>query len=225
MDDFKIYLDGLVEYERAKTLKQLDTRAELLLHAGRGLNWLGDYFGTDQIHWELRELPVEVIRFTGTTPAWNAILKEQCQGLPSKLRFLIAQQPELAEQLKAQTAHVDDTPIAVRRGTEPETWKVLDGMHRFVRAVIENRDAINAWVPTNEELVLPMCEPHVIYDLIRGMQRHAHDEAGAADLAVALRLLRRTYANADELLRTRFDRTHVDDDLAQQAIATALEAR
>lgn len=45
MVDFDTYLRGLLEHERTKTQKELDTRAELTLHAGRGLNWLGDYFG------------------------------------------------------------------------------------------------------------------------------------------------------------------------------------
>ncbi|MBI4032490.1 hypothetical protein HY374_02170 [Candidatus Berkelbacteria bacterium] len=223
MIDFASYLTRLVEHERAKTLKELDPRTELILHAGRGLNWLGDYLGNPDMTWELRELPVDTIRFTGTSPEWNAILKDQCQSLPSKLRTLIVQQPELGEKLRAETDHVDDTPIAVRAGDDSETWKVIDGMHRFVRAVLNDRETISVWVPTNEDDVLPRCEAHVIYDLIRGMQRHAHDEAGAADLAVALRLLRRTYSNVDELLRTRFDRVHVDDDLAQQAIVAALE--
>lgn len=221
MSRFSDYLASLLAHERTKTEQELGAREQLIVHSGRGLNWLGDYFGNPELAWELREIPIDNIRFTGSSPAWNAILKEQCQCLPSMLRELVARQPEIGERLRSETTHVDDTPVAVRRGDEPDTWKVLDGMHRAVRNVLDGRTTIAAWVPTNEGVSLPHCEPHVVYDLIRGMQRHAHDDAGATDLTAALRLLLRTYANVDELLRTRFDRSHVDDDLVQRAIADA----
>ena len=96
-------------------------------------------------------------------------------------------------------------------------------MHRFVGAALEKRKTITAYVPIDGDKYLPVCEAHVVYDLIRGFQRHARDEEGKIQLYHALKLLARTYENVIELLEIRFDRGHVNDDEVQEIIARVIE--
>jgi hypothetical protein len=130
-------------------------------------------------------------------------------------------QSDLREQFRREASFTQE-PILVRGPDEKGLYRVVDGMHRFVGVVLDDRETVRAFVPTNAIDHLPICEPHVVYDLIRGFIRHAHDPQGMIELEHALRLLARTYANVIPLLTERFTLAYVPDDDVQKVISKVL---
>ena len=98
----------------------------------------------------------------------------------------------------------------------------IDGMHRLVGMILQDKTEIDAWYPANFENQKPFCMPSTVYDIIRGYQRNAKDDVGKKELFAALHLLCRTYANVPHLLRNRFDEKHVTDEDAQAIIRDVL---
>jgi hypothetical protein len=96
-------------------------------------------------------------------------------------------------------------------------------MHRFVTRLLDGDTDITAYYPTNEQDILPWCEPHVVYDLIRGFMRNAHDDKGEKELYHGLKLLLRSYGNVRELLTHQFDKNHVFDNRVQTVIKKVLK--
>jgi len=223
MDKFQQYLEELADHEDEKSRSYLtDPRARILVNAGIRLNWIGDFLGNPEIKWEERELPVEKIQFTGSDPFWNKILIEQCNRSVNKFKELIAKNPELKEKFQ-QTASFGDEIILVRKSEKKGFYKVLDGMHRFVGAVLKGKDKVRVFVPVNEDKHLPVCEAHTVYDLIRGFLRNAKDKEGERQLFYALKLLCRTYANVKSLLKERFNKNYVNDEKVQRVISKVLK--
>ncbi len=219
---FEEYLHTLADHEDMKNREKLNPRERILVNAGIRLNWMGDFLANPAITYEKSEIPVNEILFTGTDPEWNAILIEQCERSPEKFQVHI-QNDETIRKKFTEEASFGDEAILVRGPYEKGKYQVIDGMHRFVGAVIEKRETITAYVPINEHEHLPICEAHVVYDIIRGFQRHARDEQGKIELYYALKLLARTYENVRELLKTRFCFSYIADDEVQAIIRKVLE--
>lgn len=220
--EFDEYLSELAKHEKEKYGKYMeDPRKAILVHAGIALNWLGDFFANENIKWEKLTVPVDEILFTGTNPKTNEILLEKCERQPKNLIPHLEENQEDKEYIESVASYGDE-PILLRK--REEFFLVLDGMHRFTGAVLEKQDTVEAYVATNDHEVLPECEPHVIYDLIRGYQRHAKDEDGKEDLYHGLRLLNRTYANVGTLLKERFNKKYVNDDDVQEVIRKVLKS-
>ena len=219
MSDFDTYLSQLALHEAEKSI--LDARQKILVYAWVHLNWMGDMIANPHTQFEKREIPTNKIRFTGNL-AWNRILIEECHGRVEDFQALLEKKPELREKFAREASYSDD-PILIRGPDVDGFYKVYDGMHRLLGAVLENRVTIAAYVAIEPEAHLPICEAHVIYDLIRWFQRHAYDEAGKEQLFHALKLLTRTYENVRELLIHRFDYTHVADEVVQEIIGKVFE--
>jgi len=223
MSKFEAYLKELAQHEKEKTKGFLkDPQQTILVHAGISLNWLGDFFANPEIEWVRKSLLVEKIQFTGTNPEWNRILTDQCKRSVAKFRSLIKKYPELESRFRKEASFGDEI-ILVRKSEDKGFYKALDGMHRFMGAVLQKKKHVWVYLAVNEDKHLPICEAHVVYDLIRGFCRHAHDEQGKEQLYHALKLLSRTYANVFELLRERFNADYVHDNDAQAVITRVLQ--
>lgn len=209
MDEFQTYLNELADYEQQKSTEYLaDPRHKILVNAGIHLNWLGDYLANPAITWSKQTLPVNQIEFTGTNPEWNEILINQAERSPAKLRSMVQQDPSLRNKLILDPNGRTE-PIIVRRDKEKAGYyKILDRMPLFVQQVLDGATEVEVLLPNNEDH-LPICEPHVLYDLMRGFERHANDELGQEQLYQAITLLVRTYANIPELLTERFGNDRV----------------
>ncbi|OQX71550.1 hypothetical protein B6D52_00980 [Candidatus Parcubacteria bacterium 4484_255] len=223
MNRFAQYLKQLAEHEEERVKSYLnDPRAKILVNAGISLNWLGDFFANPEIKWEEQELPIEKIQFTGATPEWNKILIDQCERSVEKFQELIDKQPKLKKRFQ-QEASFGSEIILVRKSENKDFYKVLDGMHRFMGSVLKKEKKVKVFTPINEKSVLPICEAHTIYDIIRGFVRNARDAEGENELYHALKLLCRTYANVKTLLKERFNENYVRDKKVQEVIKKILE--
>lgn len=223
MSEFQIYLKKLANHcEKKQKFHLDDPRKKILVFSGVGLNWLGDYFANPKITWQIKKIPVEKIEFGGTSPEWNKILIDKCQRSVAKFKSLIKKNPKIYQQFKKKVIFNKEI-IIVRLGDKKGYYKVLDGMHRFMEAVLSNKKSICAYVPVNETKYLPICEAHVVYDLIRGFERNANDKEGRQELYHALKLLSRTYANVKKLLINRFNKNYVHNAEIQKIIKKVLK--
>lgn len=221
MGEFEEYLEQLADRQEAKSKAwKDDARHRILVHAGVGLNWIGDFLGNSKIKWEKISLPISQIQMTGTEPEWNELFIEKCARDPLKLLELLKADAALHDTVSrwAGSSKSADLPILVRR--DGDKFKVLDGMHRFVAQVLAGLQAVEVWAPVSEEL--PICESHVVYDLIRGYIRNARDKRGKEELYCALKLLNRTYSNVGDLLKNRFNEKWVPDNDVQEVIRRVL---
>lgn len=215
------YLQKLAKHEAVKAQEILrDPCQQILVQAGVRLNWLGDFFANAKLKWQERVLPISKILFSGTNPAWNKILLTQCRGEVKTFLELLEKKPALRRKFE-RAASYGKEPILVRRSKVKGKYKVLDGMHRFLRAVLSGQKKIQVYLPVNEK-ILPHCEAHTVYDLIRGFIRNAHDKQGEQELYYGLKLLTRTYGNVSKLLKERFDDAHVPDPAVQKIIKRVL---
>jgi hypothetical protein len=224
MTSFETYLYNLAKHEQSKSQDLLvSSRNQILVNAGVRLNWMGDFFANPNILWsDVTEMNVDNIQFTGTNPDWNNILIKDCDGNSMKFIRLIDQNQRLKQKFQEESSFNPDLPILVRKSEGSDKFKVFDGMHRFIGALVHGQPTIKVYFPINEDKALPWCEPHVIYDLIRGFLRNANDKEGEKQLYHALRLLIRTYGNTRELLVDRFNKENVDEDTVQEIIKNVL---
>lgn len=220
MDDFEQYLESLSQNEEKKST--LNSREKILVYSGVHLNWMGDFLANPNINYTKKQIPIEQVLFTGTSPDWNEILIKQCKRSVSQFQELI-QQDTAIKELFTQKASFESLPILLHGPDEEGFYRVFDGMHRFVGAILANHTIVEAYIPTNVSEHLPICEAHVIYDLIRAFQRHAKDENGKKELYYALRLLARTYGNVIDLLESRFNITYVSDNDVQEIITQVIQ--
>uniref|UniRef100_A0A7C4M0W3 Uncharacterized protein n=1 Tax=candidate division CPR3 bacterium TaxID=2268181 RepID=A0A7C4M0W3_UNCC3 len=218
------FIKELAKHEREKISYQFeDSRNSILVTSGLHLNWIGDFFSNPKIKWEEKEIAVEKIKFTGTNPKINDILLNQCHRSPKEFRKLIKDNPKIKKEFEKYTSFGNE-PILVRKDEDNKGYyKVLDGMHRFVGASLSNKPKIKVWLPINEDVELPYCEPHVVYDLMRGYMRHAKDKEGQKELYYALKLLNRTYANVKDLLKGILGEKWVFDKDVQKIIKKVLK--
>lgn len=222
MNDFEKYIQDLADHEDEKSKSSFDPRKKILVNAGIRLNWIGDFLANPNIEYRKIGVPINRVLFTRTTPEWNKVLIDRCERSVEKFQELIKQDKNIKKRF-AEEASFGNELILMRGPDEKGFYRVFDGMHRFVGAVIKNRKTVSAYVSINEDKHLPVCEAHTVYDLIRGFQRHAKGEAGKTELYHALKLLARTYENVLELLENRFNFTYVADDEVQEIIKKVIK--
>jgi hypothetical protein len=209
---FEDYLKKLEKHE-SEVLRDLDTREKIRVSSGIRLNHISDFVGNPKTKFILIKIPADKVLFTGTTePEWNKILIERCKRSPAELKKLILKHPELKPRFSH--AKFSKEPILVKKFKDK--YKVFDGMHRFVGAVLENKDSVEAFVAINE--AKPICEAHVIYDLIKGFLRSEKTKKDKQDLFSALRLLKKSYENTEYLLKNRFNAKYEPDKDLQKII-------
>ncbi len=210
------YLNNLVERFKewfAVSQKPLD---QLITYSGVAMNSIGDYISDENVSWKEEALPVDDLWLTGTNPEWNAIVMKRCEQSPQKLRALFEAKPAVAHLF--DRAQYDDRPILVRY--EDDKYKVLDGMHRTIAAIRDGKTELKAFVATLAGVPQPKCEAHVIYDLLRPYARKIN--TNREQLIGALRFLRHSYVNVDNLLKNRFSKEWLPDDEIQKIIQEAL---
>lgn len=224
-EQFELYLQELAKKEQHKIDQSFgnDSRGKLTMLSGQQLNWIGDFVSNPEAKWEFRAVSIDQILFTGTTPGQDKILIDQCERSPRKLLELIEKDHSIREELE-KTAHVLELPIMLRMYDDGSgKFGCLDGMHRFVGRVLQGDQEVEAWVCTKE--VKPFCEPHLVYDLIRGYQRlDEKSEQSTTELQFALQLLMKSYANVKKLLVERFDPSRLRDEDVQNIISKAIKA-
>jgi hypothetical protein len=166
---------------------------------------------------------LDQIVLTGMYGELNEILIKRCRRNPKKLQELMKKSPKVEKLIKKHASY-KKLPIIVRHDEENigTKYKVLDGMNRVLGKIVKNEEKFKAYYPLNEFDHLPICEPHVIYDLIRGYQRNARDKKGKEQLYEALCLLARTYENVIPLLKERFGPERVFEDDVQEVIKRVL---
>ncbi|MDD2566090.1 MAG: hypothetical protein PHY51_04625, partial [Candidatus Gracilibacteria bacterium] len=185
MGNFEKYLGSLSDHELEKYFN-ITPREKLLALSGIALNWIGDFVSNPNIRFKEIEVDIRDILFTGTKPEINEILINQAEKKPENLKILLNDNPEIKEKLE-KWASFGNEPVLFRK--DGQKYKVVDGIHRLVGAVIQGKEKILGYIPINFEEHLPYCESHVIYDLIRGFQRNAKNEQGKIELYHALKLL------------------------------------
>jgi hypothetical protein len=223
--EFETYLVNLAEHEQVKSKALLtNPRDQILVNAGVKLNWMGDYLANPNILWsEVTEMNISKIQFTGSNPDWNQILIKDCDRDPNKFIQIINQNADIQIKFLSESSFDPALPILVRKSEDEGKYKVLDGMHRFVGALVNRQNTVKVYFPENEDGILPWCEAHVVYDLIRGFIKNAKDKEGELQLYHALKLLMRTYGNVRDLLINRFDTANVDDKVVKRIVQDALK--
>ncbi len=98
---------------------------------------------------------------------------------------------------------------------------MLDGMHRIVAAIRDGHDNIDAFMVRFQGSPKPVCESHVIYDLLRAYERGINRDRDG--LISALRFLRGSFTNVEELLRQRFDSSLLRNSDLQAIITVVLQ--
>lgn len=210
------FVQALAQRMRAKVEASQDTLDQLLADCGMQLNWVGEWLTDKEVAWKKRELLIDNLTLTGTQPAWNTVILDECERSPKKLRERLASDVSAQELFSGAIA--DGLPILVR--IDGETTKVLDGMRRTIAAIRDGQEKIWAWVGRRTGKGQPVCEPHVIYDLLRVYDEGINPDR--SELSVALRYLKQSFANVESLLRRRFDRERVRNDELQKVIAEVL---
>lgn len=194
---------------------------KLLAYTGGLLNWIGDYITDENINWSKQFIGIDNLRLTGTTPEFNEIIIHKCQRDPKKLRQIINAN-EKVRDLFGDLDYDPDDPILLRY--ENKIYHVLDGMYEVVAAIRDGYEELEVYIATpTSGRPRPYCEPHLIYDLLRPYQRgYNQDTAG---LIAALRYVKNSYCNAEELIRKRFsDQWIVDNKKIHSAIKQVLES-
>jgi len=214
----KGFLKRLTQHIKEKTESAQEPIEQLITCCSAAMNWIADYITDETVQWSKESLSINNLYLTGTNPQWNAVIIDRCKRSPKELRELLAADSEAATLFSE--AKFKDLPILVR--FEDEKYKVLDGMHRTIAAIRDNKKIIEAFVARSQGKPCPKCEPHVVYDLLRPYHRKINQDREG--LITALRFLRHSYANVDDLLRTRFSKPYIPgDDEIQDIIQEALK--
>ncbi|OHA52137.1 MAG: hypothetical protein A3A97_04475 [Candidatus Terrybacteria bacterium RIFCSPLOWO2_01_FULL_40_23] len=214
----KEYLEVLISHFRKKALARQQPFEQLLTLSGVSMNWIADYIFDENVAWSKETLSVDDLSFTGTNSTWNKILLEQCERSPKRFRELLQNDSSIL-QLFAD-AKFNEVPILVR--WEEKKYKVLDGMHRVVAAIRDDKEIIIAYVARHNGIPKTICEPHVVYDLLKAYHRKLNTDREG--LIAALRFLKTSYANVEDLLRERFNKSGIPSDEMQQIIQEALRS-
>ncbi|KKS69177.1 MAG: hypothetical protein UV40_C0031G0001, partial [Parcubacteria group bacterium GW2011_GWA1_42_7] len=210
------FLAELAKREAKKTGLLSNPLEMLKICSGASLNWIADYLTDKNISWEKKNLAINDLYLTGTNPEWNKIIIQKCEHSPFKLREFFKSNP--ADKIFKEAKFIK-IPILVR--FENGKYKVLDGMHRTIAAIRENRKNISVFVAETKGSPRPECEAHIIYDLLRAYQRSLN--RNKKDLIAALRFIRKSYANTEHLLKTRFGKSWLPDEEIQTIIQDSLK--
>lgn len=212
------FLKDLANHEEKKKIKELSARQRIIMFSGVGLNSIGDYVGNPKMKWEEKDLLLEEIEFTGL----DKFILEECGRSPIRFREKVLQDEDLKIKYEKEASNGDE-PILVRKSPKPDKHRLVDGVHRLIGAALDGQETIKAMVPLNEGEILPICEAHTIYDLIRGFIRHRQIKEGEIELYYGLKLLLNTYANTRDLLKNRFNINYVNDEKVQTIIKKVLK--
>ena len=98
--NFNTYLKSLAEHKWAEFQKTLTAREKLLVIAGIGLNSTGDLLANPKIKFAKKQVTINKIIFTRTSPEWNKILIDKCHRSPKKLQSLLEKNTLLKKKLK-----------------------------------------------------------------------------------------------------------------------------
>lgn len=211
------FLNKLVRHLKEKVDASQPLLEQLVTYCSASMNWIADYITDENVLWSRETLPIDNLWLTGTNPQWNAVIIERCERSPQKLRELLKSDPNIAK-LFAE-AKFEELPILVRY--EENKYKVLDGMHRVIAAIRDGQSNLQAFIARLQGSLKPKCEPHVIYDFLKAYQRKINRDRDG--LIIALRFLRHSYVNVEELLKNRFSKSWVPDDEIQAIIQEALK--
>ncbi len=213
------YLATLADNQFAKARgTQPDAMALLLATSGMLLNWVGDWLSDARVAWEFRKLPIDDLVLTGTNPEWNAIVIDQAERDPKKLRLLF-QDPAIRAKFDAATFRSDPILIRAEQRDEGEKLLLLDGMNRTIAAIRDGITEVDAWIGRRKGASQAQVEAHVVYDLLRA---HEQGRGSREDLVAALKFLRASFGNVDELLRERFGDQWLGDEKMKQIVREAL---
>ena len=213
------YLEKLIE-KGSKRLQAHTKPEQLLAFSGVFLDSTAQLVFLKNATWVLKTLPItDEIILTATNPALNALVITQCERKPSRLREVLQRDQKARELVQGIT--MNNLPILVMQ--REEGVRVFDGMHRLIAAIRDGAETIGAYVGTLQGEIQPECEAHLIYDLIKPYQWGLHrDREG---LVTALRLIKKSYVNAEELMRVRFAPPYLDDpeimDILKEALASS----
>ena len=212
------FINDLARHEEEKVKDEQNSRQQILMYAGARLNWIGDYMGNPDIEWREEELELDQIEFTGN----DEFLIETCKRSPKEFQELVLADNELKQMYEQFASYGAETILVRDSDHDFVKYKILDGIHRVIGAALSGKKTIKAMVPLNEKDCLPICEAHVIYDLIRGYLRNRKTEDGRIELYHGLKLLINTYANVHDLLENRFNKNYVNNDEVQVIIEKVL---
>jgi hypothetical protein len=212
------FLKNLADHEEEMVKNEKSDGERLLIFSGARLNWIGDYLGNPKLKWKEQVLDLEELEFTGN----DEFLIKTCERSPQKFQEMVLADPELKSMYQHLASDGNETILVRNSDHDYVKYKILDGAHRVIGACLNNQKTIRAMVPQNEKEVLPYCEAHTVYDLIRGFLRHRRSEDGEIELYNALKLLIHTYANVRDLLENRFNYSYVNNERVQLIIGKVL---
>lgn len=210
----KKYLNDQLKHLKSQAEK-LSLREKLAMYSGALLKWTADYLSDGNIKWQKRKIKINDLTLAGTNPEGNKIIIDKCQRSPEKFRILLKKNPKIKKIFK--DAKLNSIPILVRY--EEKEYKVLDGMHRVIGAILANKSEITAFVGKVSN-PRSWIEPHVVYDLLKANQRKLN--TNREDLICALRFLCKAYINVEDLLKNRFNDSYVYDKNIQEIIKKVL---
>ncbi|MFA6198307.1 MAG: hypothetical protein WC734_04110 [Patescibacteria group bacterium] len=210
------YLTDMVKHMRHKFERHNGALEQLLVYTGALLNWVGDFMTDPNVSWTKEDVEVEKLYLTGMGPDENAFIIDQAKRSPRQLQVILHNNHE-AQALFAKHTF-DPLPILVR--LDEDKIKVIDGMHRVIGAIKEDQITITAYFARQTGIPQPHCEPHVIYDLLRAYERGINKDT--AGLITALRFLRQSYFNVEQLLRERFNEGWINNPETREIIRQVL---
>lgn len=211
----KNFLRNLANNLQNITESYQNPEEKLLMYTGAAMNWIGDFITDKNIKWKKAVIEIDKLTLTGTNPKWNRVIIDACGRSPEKFRDFL-KIPKNRRIFSA--ARFNKAPILIR--IENNQHKVLDGMKRVIAAILKDKKTINAFVAKSTWRPRPKCEPHIIYDFLRAYQRGINKNR--KDLISALKFLRKSYSNVDDLLKNRFNKNWLPDPKIQKVIKEAL---
>lgn len=210
------YLLDLLKYEEERFKRTHQALDQLITYSGAELNWVADFITDPGVQWTKEIVEVDNLYLTGTSATWNKIVIDECQRSPQKLRKFFQSAPS-AKTIFEQ-AEWRDHPILIQN--HDHKLKVFDGMHRTIAAIRDGKETLEAYVGKIPEILQTVCEPHVVYDLLKPYLRKQTSDKQS--LIAALRYLRKCYRNVDDLLQHRFNLTGGPNQEIQNIIQEAL---
>lgn len=203
----KKYLKSLVKSLQDKVLKYQSIDEQIVLYSSAAMNWISDLLTASNVNWEKKKINIENLYLTGTHPEWNKIIKDKCKGDPKLFKKEINTNSKSANLFK--DINFEDIPILTR--FDDGKYKIIDGMHRAIAAIRDNKKTITAYVAFITGDLNPVCEGHVVYDLIKAYQRSKKTKKNKESFINAIKLLNSAYSNVESLLNERFNYNWLPD--------------
>ncbi len=216
------YLKKLVEHEKERCFKNYikDSRDAMIVLWWIALNWMWDLLWTPKGKYTLKNVKIEDIILTWTTPETNEITINKANRSVTELKKIIKNDKKILKQIK-KVAIYSTEPVLLRKTWENK-YKSFDWMHRIVWHIIKWKEYIEAYVLENQSEFLPNIEPHVIYDIIKAYQRSKRTEIDKQEFIWAIKLMARNTENTKKLLKNRFNSKYIMDDDLQKLIKNVI---